>query len=219
MITNEDTGWEMVPRPKQTGMTIWRGNEPLQGTFSFLLDGYRTGPIGRVGHGSQRLAGRVFDPQTPNINNLWKIARGDGDSRPGLISIEGIPEFPNIDWIIESMSFEDDGSIRSAHSFKQARIKCNMTVRQYMPPRYVPDRTPTGSPKGKTVTWKCRHGDTPANIARRIGCKWTDIRELNKKIVKKSNMHLKAGTRIRVPATKDANRLIHNSKSKSHKNK
>lgn len=204
-LISSDMGWEVVPRPKQVAMTIWRGVESISGQFSFWLDGFATGPV------DQRLRGRRFGPQTESIAKLWEVARGDGVSQPGLMNIEGIPEFPRIDWIIESMDFEDDGSIRSENTFEQARIKCNMTVRQYVPPSYLPPTTvpaPTGSPKGKTVMWKVKKHDTPANIARKIGCKWTDIRDLNKRLINKSNQNLQDGRRIRVPATKDAIRII-----------
>lgn len=201
-IINSDNGWEIKARPKQVGMTVWNGVEPIQAEFTFLLDGFRTGP-----DMSQRLDSRFIDPQTPNIERLWAVSRGDGDSQPGLINVEGIPEFPNIDWLIETIEFQTDGSIRSDDNFKQGRQMVHVVIREYSPPRYASAKAPTGSPKGKTVTWKVKRSDTPTTIAKRIGCQWTDIRELNKKVVKKANQNLKDGTKIRVPATKNANKI------------
>jgi hypothetical protein len=206
-IVSGTMGWEIEDHPKQVGMTVWRGVEPLQGELSLMLDGFRTGP-----DGSQRLADRFLDPQTPNIANLWAVARGDVNVQPGLLAIEGIPEFPNIDWVIESMEIGD--SIRSDTNFKVARSLITMTVREYNPPRYVSPRSPTGSPKGKTVTWTVKKNDTPTSIAMKIGCQWTDIRELNKKVVKAAKQNLRDGSKIRVPATKNAQKMKGKSRAK-----
>ena len=53
--------------------------------------------------------------------------------------------------------------------------------------------------KAKTLVYTVRHSDTPASIARKRKCKWTDLRTLNKDVITKANQNLKDGSRIRVP--------------------
>jgi LysM domain-containing protein len=197
-ITNIDGGWEIVQRPKQNGMTIWRGVEPLQGTFTILLDGFAT---------DVRRPNRFLEPMTPLVQELLDVCRGNNNSQPGLLHIWGIPEFPIIDWVIETMDISTDQSdvIRSDTNFKVARQKISIVVREYSPPRYVKAKTPTGSSTDAPATYKVKKNDTPHTIAMRRGCKWTDIRMLNLTIVKKANQKLKVGTQLRVPVAEKRN--------------
>jgi LysM domain len=82
-----------------------------------------------------------------------------------------------------------------------------LTFVEYVPPTFVQMRAKARQgAKAKTTLYTVRRGDTPATIARKRRCKWTDLRTLNASVVKKANQNLKDGSRIRVPVLKTAAR-------------
>jgi hypothetical protein len=175
-------GWTTVGRPRDVGMTVWEGVEPYQLALSLMFDGYA----------AQRSQERA-------LRALSRVARGDRESSPGVLHIDGIP-LPADDWVIESIEFGDaitrDGGDR-------LRQPLSLTLREYVPPQYLRRRKSPSSSSSKTVVVRSIKGDTPAKIAKRRKVKsWTVIRDLNRKLVKKANQSLKPGTKIRVPAAK-----------------
>jgi hypothetical protein len=185
-ITAGVGGWELTARPRQVAMTTWAGVEPLQMSLGLMFDGFAT----------------RTSQETP-LRRLVVAARGDDESPPGVINVEGVP-LPVADWVIEDIAFGDP--ILAADTLERVRQPVTLTLREYVPPRYLQLRKHTlqGS-KGKTRVVTCRTGDTPASIARRQSCPWTAIRELNPTLVSKANQKLKSGTKLRVPVatTKD----------------
>lgn len=193
--TNGSFGWEVTGRPKQIGMTTWTGVEPLQYMLPIVLDGFAIW---------NRRPDRFIEPVQPDVESLLNIAQGSGESQPGLLQIDGLPEVdPRMDWFIENLEF--GAALRSRTNFAVGRQAVTLTLRQYLSPRaslVSAPRVPTGDPKGKTAIIKVKAGDTPSTIARRRGCDWKDLRKLNPSIVKRANQKLKGGTPLRVPAVK-----------------
>jgi hypothetical protein len=75
------------------------------------------------------------------------------------------------------------------------RQQVSVTLREYVP-RRVPTATQTSrlqGSKGKTRVVTAKQGDTPAKIARREHCAWTNLRDLNPTLVRKANQALKRG--------------------------
>jgi hypothetical protein len=172
-------GWEVTQRPRQVGMTSWQGQEPLQLTLGLMFNTFDT-------------PGTI----SSDVAALRRIARGDDESPPGVCTIEGIPLGPD-DWIIEGLEFGE--ALRRADGYA-VRQEVTLTLREYVPPSYLQlRRKALAGGKGKTKIITTKRGDTPASIARRMHCKWTDLRTLNRKIVKKANQKLKTGTKLRVP--------------------
>jgi hypothetical protein len=210
-ITAGGGGWEVTPRPRQIGMTTWNGVEPYQYQFSILLDGGTLGFKERAsldkGYGIHN-----WKSQEPAMRSLMAVWRGDGDSRPGIVVVEGLPDVPVRRWVIEDLDIADDAERRDS-DMDRVRVVVTLTLREYQPPTYKKLmrhalQGPVG-PRGlggKTVVIKVKGGrgwdDTPAKIAKRRGCKWTDIRKLNPSKVKKANQKLKNGTKLRVPVMK-----------------
>lgn len=185
-ITGGVGGWEVTARPRQIGMTTWTGVEPLQVSLSLMFDGW--------------IARRS---QESRLRRLLAVARGDDESPPGVLTVQGVT-LPADEWVIEGIDFGDP--IIDPASGDRYRQPMTVTLREFVPPTYLQlRRRALQGTKGKTKVITCRKGDTPATIARRQKCKWTDIRSLNPSVVKKANQQLKIGTKLRVPVatTKD----------------
>jgi hypothetical protein len=75
-----------------------------------------------------------------------------------------------------------------------------VTLREYVPPSYLQlrKRALQGG-RSKTRVLTSRKGDTPAKVAHRAQCKWTDLRTLNPTLVRKANQTLKTATKLRAP--------------------
>lgn len=175
-------GWETVARPRDVGMTVWDGVEPYQLTLSLMFDGFA----------AQRSQERA-------LRALSRVARGDRESSPGVLSVGGIP-LPADSWVIEGIEF---GEPITRNDGDRLRQPLTLTLREYVPPQYLRRRKSPSASSTKTVIVRAVKGDTPAKIAKRRKLKsWTVIRDLNRKVVKKANQVLKPGTKIRVPAAK-----------------
>lgn len=171
-------GWEVVARPQDIAMTLWRGNEPRAVQFGVMLDTLRYGE--RWGDVSADLAA------------LLSLARGARNSRPPLVQVEGL-DLPAIEWFIETVELDDP--LLRADTAKPVRQAVALTLREYVAPEFVPVR----AVPARVVIYHVKAGDTPASIARRRKVKWTAIRDLNPVDVRKANQKLKAGQLLRVP--------------------
>jgi len=191
-------GWEVVSRPRQVAMTQWNGIEPLQLQFGMWLDrGLREGP---KNFNNRRSIEELID-------GLLRVARGDGDSPPGIVYVHGIPRTSGKRFFIEDMEFVPDGVVRRSYDMYLVRQQINFTLRVYRPPSMKRiQKNALKKDLGKVVTIKVKKDDTPARIARRRGCKWTDLRTLNPGVIHKAAQNLKNGIKIRVPARENHHR-------------
>lgn len=187
-LTGGGGGWETVARPHQVGMTIWGGVAPYALQLPLMLDNF-------AGHGSVENAARVL--------NL--LARGDDDSEPGVVEVGGVP-LPADEWVIDALDWGDP--IRDPADLHLLRQPVTLGLLEYVPPELVQTRRRSlVKPRRKTKIVTVKKGDTPAKIARRVRCKWTDLRELNSGIVTRANQKVaatgdkfKVGTKLRAPA-------------------
>jgi len=178
-VTGGIGGWDVTARPRQVAMTTWGGVEPFQLELPLMLDRHAAGvSVER------------------DITRIVAVGRGDGESEPGILRIQGVA-LPVVRWVIEGVDF---GDALMARTGNRTRQPFTLTLREYVPPAYLQlRRSATLGSKGKTKTLTVRKGDTPAKIAARQRCKWTDIRDLNPGLVRKANQALKTGTKLRVP--------------------
>lgn len=182
-------GWENVTRPHQTAMTVWGGVDPFELELELVLDGYASG------HSVE-----------PTLRALYAVAGGDPEVEPGIVEIEGIPWLPADRWVIQALEL-GDGTIRRGSDFSRVRAPLTLTLSEYVPPSFL--RLRKGALKGgrgKTKVITVKKGDTPARIARRAKCKWTELRDLNVGVVTKANQNLKDGSKLRVPVAKAKHR-------------
>ena len=201
-LTGGFGGWDVVNRPRQVGMTVWNGVDPFKLEFQIVLDG------GAAGADISETTNTIYErpdvqpeSQEPVLRDLLDVARGNADHPgPGIVKVDGIPSLPATRWIISDLEFGTD-AIRRVNDMHRTRVTVDFTLLEYMPPSYIPI-APRAANKdlGKTVVIKVKSGDTPQRIARRRGCKWTDLRRLNPGVVKKASQNLKDGIKLRVPA-------------------
>lgn len=180
-------GWEVVSRPRDVGMTLWNGVEPYQLTLPLMLDGW-------ADRRSQ---------ETP-LRRLLRVGRGDDESPPGILRVGGLP-LPASRWVIESIDFGDP--IARVSDGARYRQPLTLTLREYVPPKYLKRRKSPYASSPKSIIVKANKGDTFAKIAKRRGIKsWTVLRDLNRKLTPKANATIKHGTAVRIPSTKAAAR-------------
>jgi hypothetical protein len=185
-LTGGFGGWDVVARPQQVGMTVWTGVEPLSFELPILLDGFA-----------------ARRSQEPDQRKLYAVARGDDESPPGVVRVAGVP-LPVVRWVIEQIDVGD--SILRTSDGSRLRQALTLTLREYVPPTYLQlRRSALKGTKGKTKVITVKRGDTPASIARKQRCAWTELRSLNVGVVKKANQALKVGSKLRVPVA-DAHR-------------
>jgi hypothetical protein len=182
-------GWEITARPRQIAMTTWQGSEPFALELAVMLDGYREN--------------RSVEGQ---LRRLVAVARGDDESPPGVLRLQGLP-VPAERWVLEALEY-GDAILRG--DGQRLRQPLTLTLREYVPPSYLTLRRNTlqGS-SAKTRLVRARRGDTPASIARRQRCVWTDLRELNPALVRKANQRLAEGTKLRCPVARNKDRKPH----------
>jgi hypothetical protein len=189
-------GWNVTPRPRQIGMVTYDGQDPLTLEFQMLWDGI-------IGIHSRRRPRRNEVSIEPHIRELMAVVRGDGESDPGIVRIEGIPHLIAKRWVITNVDFGD--AIRRTSDMHRVRLLLTFTMLEYVPPHFKTlKKGAFGKSKGKTVTHTVKKGETPHSIAKRQHCSWTDIRRLNQKVVRKANQNLRDGIKIRVPARKSS---------------
>jgi hypothetical protein len=178
-------GYEIVPRPRQVGMTIWNGTEPYQLTFSMFLEGFKLGKT-----------------VEEDIAAVMRCAHGT-DGEPGTVQVFGIPRLPANDWVIEGLDFDQDTTIRNSR-MERIRQKLSWTLREEVDPVYLPLRAEAlMGKKPAYTTVKVRRNDTPAGLAKKYKLKsWTVLRDLNQGVITKSGQKLKEGMKIRVPFDK-----------------
>jgi hypothetical protein len=177
-------GWDVTARPRQVGMTTWSGAEPLQVTLPLIFDGWARGRA-----------------QDTALARLFSVARGDAESEPGLLRVDGIAgsALPNRRWVIESVEYGTP--ILDPATMRRLRQPVTLTLREFTPPTYMHLRKRAlAGTKRKTRVVATRRDETPAKLARRCGCKWTDLRSLNPQLIHKANHpEFKAGVKVRVP--------------------
>ena len=190
-LTGGGGGWDIVNRPAQTSMTLWAGSEPYTLQLPVMLDDYPE-------RGSVERAMRVLN----------RLVKGDDDSPPGVVEIGGIP-LPVDEWVIDGIDYGDP--IRAVDDMRLLRQPVTLTLREYVPPEYVRlRRRSLVKPKRKTQGRRSSKRATRRRRSRkRFKCKWTALRELNPKIVRKAGQvakpktnkaaKFKVGIKIRVP--------------------
>ncbi len=189
-------GWNLIERPREVSMTVWGGVEPFQMTLPLVLDGFASGRS-----------------QEPALRGLARVARGDRESPPGIVQLEGIPSLPTREWVIEGIDYGD--YIRRTNDLHRTRVHVTLTLREYVPPEYVQRRRSPTASSSKVIIIKAGTGDTLAKIAKRRKIKsWTVLWDLNQNLQRKANATLKKGTQVRVPSTKLASKKSPKSKKK-----
>jgi hypothetical protein len=190
-VTGGGDLWDIVERPRQVAMTVYKGRQPFQVDLQVMLNGLN--PLVEQGGLSQE----------PVLRDLLDAMTGDDEHEPSPWEIRGVPEINDIpEWVLQTAE-PGDHQIRRRTDFSRSRQDYTLTFIEYTPPTYVQLRAKArqGS-KGKTTLYVVKKGDTPASIARKRRCKWTDLRTINASLITRANQNLRDGSRIRVPVLK-----------------
>lgn len=182
--TGGGNSWEVVARPRQVAMTVYKGREPFELELPVLFDGYR---------GGRAVEGALHD--------LIVAMAGDDESRPSPWRIRGIPWLHADEWVLQSAEPGDEVIRRQ----NMARLRQSYVLRfvEYTPPQYVQLRARARQgARAKTSVYRVQKGDTPARVAHKRRCRWTDLRTLNPKVVQRANQALTVGKLLRVPVLK-----------------
>jgi hypothetical protein len=160
-------------------MTTWAGVPPFEWDLSVLYD----------------------HPEGVEyaIRQLVEVARGTRYTPPGILRVDGIGYIQSDQWVVGGLEFGDH--VMRNRIMHRTRQDVTIHLIEYLPPDYQTLRAGALSPpRPKTVVYKVKRNDTPAKIAKGRGCKWTDLRTLNKKgVIKTANQKLKVGIQIMVP--------------------
>lgn len=192
-ITVSGSKWETVDRIRRTGMTLWRGRDPVEQTISVLFDGWSDA------------SDVTFD-----MLNLDRMSRPtpDGD-QPPVVHMDGATFRRDIDdWIIVDIAWGDD-VIRDIVDGSPVVLRADavVTLREYLPPDRLKlpgtqDTTTTKAkvkPRPKSQFYTTKKGDTLKTIAKaQYGdySKWRDIAKANNI---RDPDHLKPNVRLRLP--------------------
>lgn len=113
MLTDGFGGWEVIDRPKRSGLTRFKGTEPFRQSISFLFDGWQDSTS-----------------QEPLINNLIKMARPVGAlGEPPKVSLSGHALRKNLLWVIEGIDWETNSTIWDIKEEISVRIRQAGVVR------------------------------------------------------------------------------------------
>lgn len=193
-------GWEITPRQRRVGLTVWNGREPFKMSIPVMFDGF-------IHRSSQELA----------ISRLSRMglppSRGE-NQEPPVINISGaaLPHPGPVDWVIESFDWGNnviwDFSVKGVMS--RLRQDCTVHLMQYIEEdriafKKIGNKTPPAStvaPKGWRASTIVKAGEKSlVQVAKRV---YKPNRPGDYKLLGKANSindpkHIRVGQRLRVP--------------------
>lgn len=190
-------GWTVQSTPKDIGLTIWEGRQPIAIEIPFILDNWR------------RLRGNPgteVEKMVVQLNRLCGLGRSGQPPKCKVDSAGLIPhDFhgdAGIDWVIENLSWDADLEIRNPGG---NRVRCGgtITIRQHVDHEVLDKLKVTAHHKPKHRTsYRVRAGDTLSKIAKRKdiygnAAKWRKIADANH--IRDPHAKLKVGRRLRIP--------------------
>jgi hypothetical protein len=218
-------GWESVPRPRQRGLTVWRGVEAVTLTMTILIDGVQ-GKAGSDIQGSVisnrpgSVAERQLNPPGPgegvsveqDCRTLERMAGGltPAELPPPKLTLVGaaVPhdasEASQNRWVLNGLEWGDE--IRRASDGARVRAFASLTLLLHTASDEL-DRVQPAKEKPKYEVTKAKAGDTFNKIAARklgsakLGRKLADLnRTFNKRFKNATGTtKIPAGVEVRLP--------------------
>lgn len=169
-MTDGYGGWEVVDRPKRTGLTNWKGRPPYKMEVPILFDGWQA----QVG-------------QEIKISVLTRMALPPGapNAEPPTLRVSGAVPRDDVTWVIEAIDFGDN-VIYDMVGGVHVRLRQDAVVRliEYVKDERIGHRnspaTRASGNAGRSTTVKA--GETLRQIASREyrdPNKWTAIAAAN----------------------------------------
>lgn len=192
-------GWQVIGRPRRTGLTDWAGRDPLRVIVPFLIDSWSENQ------------GREVELQLRDLEKMAGIATGPDAPPLVRFNTNGVVQYdhtsnPKMDWVIEDISWSDalrnqrGNRVRQAGSITFLRFVRDERLEKVRAKARA--RRKAGKDKGKHGHKKfyiVRKGDTLAKIAARVlgdASEWHKIARLNKIRDPKS---IKVGQKLKMP--------------------
>lgn len=190
-------GWEVEAVPKDVGMTIWQGRQPIAIEIPFMLDNWR------------RVSG---DPGVEVEQEIVQLNRLTGLGRPGqppICTVDShglIPHDhhgdPGMHWVVENLTWDADVEIRNSVG---NRVRCGgtITIRQHIAHDTLDHlKVSRRASHGRSKVYVVRTGDTLSKIAKRKdvygnAAKWRKIADANH--IRDPHAKLKRGRHLRIP--------------------
>jgi phage tail protein X len=188
-LTGGIGGWETEGRPDAIGVSKWTGGDPITQDIPVLLNGY--------------IKGNSIQGQ---MNELARLGRNTtNDEEPPLFQMFGPINYPQLDWVLESIEWgeverDDDRSLlRQAAVLKVIEFRDgeDLKVRNRRKGKKKRSNGGTTAPGSSYTT---RKGDTLASIAANLygdRSVWKKIADKNG--LRDPNKELKPGTKLKLP--------------------
>jgi hypothetical protein len=195
-VTEGYGGWTVTARPRDVGITEWRGRNPMAIEIPFIIDFYLETESGHAGQDCEN-----------QISNLEKLCGLGGHAQPPVCVVDGggaIPHDYTIAaghrWVVESVNWDRALELRSAVSSRRTRAGGMIVIRQFIEAKSIFRRLGPNSraaiPKSFMVT---KQYDTLGKIATLMyddASKWKIIADYNGK---RDWRTLKIGETIKIP--------------------
>lgn len=185
-VTDGYAGWAITQRPRQRGLTEWKGNNPLTMTIPVLFDALLDDARG--------IANSAYNLEQ-DIRKLEKMAGLDADTNePPQVKFHANGAVPNdehdasqLTWVIYGIDWGD--AVRNAYG-NRVRAEATITVCQFVTDNQLSQslaqkmKKPSGSgtTKPKHKVHRVTKGETLSSIAAveyGNGDKWRDIASAN----------------------------------------
>lgn len=192
-VTGGYGGWETVSRPRNVGLTVWMGYEPLKMSVPILFDSLASGD------------GNATEQSIAALERMAGRGSGKGgDTPPPVVKLSAygaLVPHKNIDWHIESIEWGE--AVRNS-SGNRVRQEATVGVIQSVVDKTLKSKSAANrrrsSSKGPK-RYRVKKGDKISRIAKKhLGDadRWREIKASNGKPIRDPR-NLKPGTLIRLP--------------------
>jgi len=181
-MTGGGGGWEVEPRPRRVGLTLWKGREPYRMDVPILFDGHALGKS-----------------VEQSIAKLNQMHIGSDLKQPPTVMIEGGVPVKGIRWVIENIEWGDHVYwVKGGQGPFRTRQDAVVKLLQYNPEVRVSVRRDSTTRPNRYVT---KAGDTLRSIAKSLyddAMKWQSIATANNLRIP-GTQKLTAGKTLRIP--------------------
>lgn len=198
IVTEGYAGWQVVSRPREVGITVWQGRNPMAIEIPFMLD--------FLSLWNRKYSDDAGVKCEDRVTNLEKLCGIGGHAQPAICYVDGggmIPHdyttYQGHRWVIEQVSWDKQLEVRSKYSGRRLRCGGVITIRQYMTASEILQRIGPKDRAAKPRYHVIKRKETLEKIALQFygdANKWKKIADANHMRDPRS---LTIGKRIRIP--------------------
>lgn len=161
IVTEGYSGWQVVSRPRDVGITEWAGRNPMAIEIPFLV--YRW---------EEKVSTKPGDDCENDIQNLETLCGIGSHAQPPVCRVDANGIIPHdytlsktLSWVVESVGWDRGIEARSDYSGNRMRAGGNITIRQFIAARDILRRINAKSRAVKPKKHKVKRGETLGKIA------------------------------------------------------